>query len=59
MIIFHHIRLIFNILKEENFLSLEIGSFEGNSAIFVAKNFPKSKITLQIHGSKLPSMLKN
>ena len=37
----------FNILKKKkNFFEyLEIGSFEGNSAIFVAKNFPMSKIT--------------
>ena len=29
----------------ENFKYLEIGSFEGNSAIFVSSNFPKSEIT--------------
>tara|TARA_B100001059_G_C17759999_1_gene542251 strand:+ start:397 stop:1089 length:693 start_codon:yes stop_codon:yes gene_type:complete len=36
----------FNILnkKKKNFEYLEIGSFEGNSAIFIAKNFPMSKI---------------
>lgn len=31
--------------KEKDFSYLEIGSFEGNSAIFVAKNFPQSKVT--------------
>jgi predicted O-methyltransferase YrrM len=37
----------FNILKKKKsfFEYLEIGSFEGNSAIFVAKNFPMSKVT--------------
>lgn len=37
----------FEILKKKKpfFEYLEIGSFEGNSAIFVAKNFPTSKIT--------------
>lgn len=29
----------------ENFKYLEIGSFEGNSAIFVSSNFPRSEIT--------------
>jgi predicted O-methyltransferase YrrM len=29
----------------KNFKYLEIGSFEGNSAIFVSSNFPESKIT--------------
>ncbi len=37
----------FGIMKKKKpfFEYLEIGSFEGNSAIFVAKNFPMSKIT--------------
>ena len=36
----------FKILEKKTFFKyLEIGSFEGNSAIFVAKNFPMSKIT--------------
>jgi predicted O-methyltransferase YrrM len=30
---------------DKNFKYLEIGSFEGNSAIFVSSNFPASKIT--------------
>jgi hypothetical protein len=30
--------------KFKNFKYLEIGSFEGNSAMFVAKNFPNSDI---------------
>ena len=35
----------FMIKLVKNFKYLEIGSFEGNSAIFVSSNFPKSKIT--------------
>ena len=40
-----HAYNFFNILNKFNsFEYLEIGSFEGNSAMFVAKNFPNSNI---------------
>ena len=37
----------YNLLKElpKNFRYLEIGSYEGNSALYVSNNFPKGHVT--------------